>query len=50
LAIGQPLGYAAWGGEVRLYFSSTAEIIAQRGQRMVAGETPIAALKIGEEF
>jgi len=43
LTLAQPVAYSAFGGEVRLYISG-GEIIAQRGQRMIAGETPIAVL------
>lgn len=46
LSIAQPIGFAEFGGEVRIYFPAGSEIIAQRGQRMVAGETPVAALSI----
>ena len=45
LSLAQPVAYTAFGGEVRLYFSG-AEIIAQVGQRMIAGETPVAALTV----
>ena len=46
LSLGQPIGYAAFGGEVRLYVSGGVEVIARVGQRMIAGETPIAALQV----
>jgi len=46
LTLAQPVAYSAFGGEVRLYVPNHVEIIAQRGQRMIAGETPIAALQI----
>lgn len=45
LSLAQPVAYAAFGGEVRLYVSGGVEIIARVGQRMIAGETPIAALQ-----
>jgi len=45
LTLAQPIAYSAFGGEVRMYISG-GEIIAQLGQRMIAGETPIAALQI----
>ncbi|HRJ11900.1 MAG TPA: phosphatidylserine decarboxylase [Alphaproteobacteria bacterium] len=44
LSLGQAMGYSAFGGEVRLYLPSGIEVIAQPGQRMIAGETAIAAL------
>jgi phosphatidylserine decarboxylase len=49
LTLAQPIAYSAFGGLVRLYFSG-GEIIAQRGQRMVAGETPIAAIMSSREL
>jgi hypothetical protein len=43
VSVGQAVGYAAFGGEVRLYLPEDVEMIVRRGQRMTAGETPIAA-------
>lgn len=46
LSLGQAIGYSAFGGEVRLYLPEGVEVIAQPGQRMIAGETAIAALDV----
>lgn len=46
LTLGQEIGYSAFGGEVRLYLPENCEVTAQPGQRMIAGETAIAALDV----
>jgi len=49
VSLGQALGYAAFGGEVRLYLPPGTEVIAQIGQHMIAGETAVAALSVAAE-
>jgi len=44
VTLAQPITYAAFGGEVRLYLPDNVTVIARPGQRMVAGETPVVAL------
>jgi phosphatidylserine decarboxylase len=44
ITLAQPLGYAAFGGEVRLYLPDGITILARPGQHMTAGETALAAL------
>ena len=43
VTLGQPLAYAAFGAQVELFLPNDMELVAQTGQHMVAGETPIAA-------
>lgn len=46
VTLAQPMGYASFGSEVRVYVPENVTVIASVGQRMVAGETPVVALEV----